>query len=109
MNRNGKGAVALAEVLAARQVVKRHAWRTPLVPSAALGKVAGCQAYLKMECWQHTGSFKVRGALSKLSALSPDEWERGLPDEVIETPWSQAGINWYVLSSRSTRYNASYF
>ena len=31
-----------------------------------------------MECWQHTGSFKVRGALSKLSSLSPDEWARGV-------------------------------
>ncbi len=33
----------------------------------------------------------------------------GLPDEVIKTPRSQAGIKWYVLSSGLTRYNASYF
>jgi hypothetical protein len=26
----------------------------------------------------------------------------GLPDEVIKTPWSQAGIKWYVLSSGFT-------
>ena len=32
-----------------------------------------------------------------------------LPDEVIKTPWSQAGIKWYVLSTGFTRYNASYF
>ena len=73
-----RNAVTLADVLAARRMVQRHAWRTPLMPSAALGKVAGCRASLKMECWQHTGSFKVRGALSKLSALSPEEWERGV-------------------------------
>lgn len=78
MNQNRETAVTLADVLAAQQVVQRHARRTPLMPSAALGKLAGCHAYLKMECWQHTGSFKVRGALSKLAALSPDEWERGV-------------------------------
>ena len=78
MNRKRGMSVMLAEVLAARQVVQRHAWHTPLLRSPALGKVAGCRASLKMECWQHTGSFKVRGALSKLSALLPDEWERGV-------------------------------
>jgi threonine dehydratase len=78
MNQNRGQFLAPADLLAARNVVQRHAWRTPLVPSAALGALAGCSAYLKMECWQHTGSFKVRGALSKLSSLSPDEWERGV-------------------------------
>ena len=78
MSQNHGLSVALADLLAARKVVQRYAWRTPLVPSAALGKLAGCSAYLKMECWQHTGSFKVRGALSKLSSLSPDEWARGV-------------------------------
>ena len=32
-----------------------------------------------------------------------------LPDEVIKTPWPQAGIKWYILSVGFTRYNASYF
>lgn len=32
-----------------------------------------------------------------------------LPDEIIKTPWSQAGIKWYVLSSGFAGYNASYF
>ena len=78
MSQNHGWSVALADLLAARKVVRRHAWRTPLVPSTALGKLAGCSAYLKMECWQHTGSFKVRGALSKLASLSADEWARGV-------------------------------
>jgi threonine dehydratase len=78
MVRSRRSAVSLVDVLAAHQVVQRHAWRTPLVPSAALSQAAGCRVYLKMECWQHTGSFKLRGALHKLSALAPDEWERGI-------------------------------
>ena len=36
--------------------------------------------------------------------LDPD-----LPDEIIKTPWSQAGIKWYILSTGFTGYNASYF
>ncbi len=33
----------------------------------------------------------------------------GLPDKVIKTPWPQVGIEWYILSTGFTRYNASYF
>ena len=77
-------AVTLGDVLAARRVVAPHAWRTPLAFSAALGEVAGGpepsagQVYLKLECWQHTGSFKVRGALARLASLPPDEAARGV-------------------------------
>jgi threonine dehydratase len=34
--------------------------------------------YLKLECWQHTGSFKVRGALSRLAQLTPEERAKGV-------------------------------
>lgn len=34
--------------------------------------------YLKLECWQPTGSFKVRGAINVLSGLTPEERERGI-------------------------------
>ena len=76
MMAEARSAVTLADVLAARQTIQPHAWRTPLLPSAALSQAAGCRAYLKMECWQNTGSFKLRGALSKLSTLTTDERER---------------------------------
>jgi threonine dehydratase len=78
MNQKRERSVTPADLLEARKTMQRHAWRTPLVPSAALSKLAGCHVHLKMECWQHTGSFKVRGALSKLSSLSPDEWAKGV-------------------------------
>jgi threonine dehydratase len=34
--------------------------------------------YLKLECFQVTGSFKLRGAMSKLSSLTEDECGRGV-------------------------------
>lgn len=38
----------------------------------------GAQVYLKSECLQKTGSFKVRGAYAKIATLSPEEKRRGV-------------------------------
>jgi threonine dehydratase len=46
---------------------------TPLDPMPALDNV-----WLKCEHLQYTGSFKPRGALSKILVLSPDQRERGV-------------------------------
>jgi threonine dehydratase len=62
----------------ARDVIAPHIWRLPLLPSAGLRRLTGARVYLKLECLQPTGSFKVRGALHKLASLSPSDWERGL-------------------------------
>lgn len=70
--------LTLADVLAARRTVQPHIWRTPLLRSEALSRQAGGETYLKLECWQPTGSFKVRGALNKLASLSPQEVARGI-------------------------------
>ncbi len=48
----------------AREVIAAHLAATPLVASPALGD----GLLLKLETWQPTGSFKVRGALAALSA-----------------------------------------
>ncbi|MEN3000113.1 MAG: threonine ammonia-lyase [Acidilobaceae archaeon] len=51
----------------AREVVSRHAHVTPLNPSSTLSRIAGGKVFLKYENLQKTGSFKVRGALYKVS------------------------------------------
>ena len=48
----------------ASEVVQEHLEPTPLVPTSA-----AADGWLKLESWQPTGSFKVRGALAALSAL----------------------------------------
>lgn len=68
----------LPHVLSARQAIGQHIARTPLLPSPLLSRASGAQAYLKLECWQRTGSFKIRGALAKVASLSPEERTRGL-------------------------------
>jgi threonine dehydratase len=47
--------------------------RTPCLPSEWLSELYGAQVWLKCENLQHTGSFKIRGALAKLPFLSKDE------------------------------------
>jgi threonine dehydratase len=64
-----KEQIELSDVLAARRTIEPHIWQTPLMPSPALGRLTGCEVYLKLECWQMTGSFKVRGALNRMTAL----------------------------------------
>ncbi len=59
------------EILAAEERIRPWILETPLIPSR-LGPL------LKLENRQHTGSFKVRGALNKLLALDPVERSRGV-------------------------------
>ena len=66
--------VTYADVLAAAQRIDGRVHRTPTFSSAALGE----QVRLKAELFQKTGSFKVRGVLNKLAALSPEEKARGV-------------------------------
>ncbi|MFI5183932.1 MAG: threonine/serine dehydratase [Vicinamibacteria bacterium] len=63
------------DVRRAREVLRAHLPPTPLRRSFAL---RSRDAYLKLECWQPTGSFKVRGALHILSSLTPAERDRGI-------------------------------
>ncbi len=49
-----------------------HIHKTPLIYSTSFSKMFGSEVYLKAENLQKTGSFKVRGAFSKLSCLKPD-------------------------------------
>lgn len=49
---------------------------TPMVP--AKGFVPDCRFYLKADCLQKTGAFKLRGAYYKLSTLTDEEKARGV-------------------------------
>ena len=50
--------------------------RTPVIPTKGL--VPGCAFYLKADCLQKTGAFKLRGAYYKIATLSDEEKERGV-------------------------------
>ncbi|MBM4434698.1 MAG: threonine ammonia-lyase [Chloroflexi bacterium] len=77
--------MALAEQMAGIDAVQAAAValapyvrRTPIERSEAFSALAGCDVFLKLEDLQHTGSFKVRGALHKVLRLDRGVRERGV-------------------------------
>ena len=61
-------------VVEAAQRIAGLVERTPLIES----EVAGTRVWLKCECLQTGGAFKLRGATNRLLQLSPEERERGV-------------------------------
>jgi threonine dehydratase len=70
--------VTADDVAAARAAVETIARRTPTLSSRTISERAGGTVVLKAENLQRTGSFKVRGAAAKLSALGDRGCERGV-------------------------------
>jgi threonine dehydratase len=69
---NGKSAaelIAAADLDGARRAIVGATLRTPTIACTDLALVADTAVSLKAECLQGTGSFKLRGALSKVAAL----------------------------------------
>lgn len=58
-----------ADVERARGAIADVVRHTPVLPSQTLGERVGGEVVLKAESLQRTGSFKVRGALNKLTVL----------------------------------------
>lgn len=52
--------------------------RTPVEYSGALSRMAGVPVWLKLESMQLTGSFKIRGALFRISKLTSEERSNGM-------------------------------
>ena len=62
----------------ARERIKTYIKRTPLEYSRTLSHYLGTNVHVKLELFQKTGSFKVRGAFNKLLSLSLEERKRGV-------------------------------
>ncbi len=71
-------APGLPEIERARERLEGVARVTPVFPSETLSRLAGRPVHLKAENLQRTGSFKIRGAYTKLSNLSPEELAAGV-------------------------------
>jgi len=67
-----------AEAFAARDRLADRVVRTPALTSESLDELAGTTVIAKAEGLQHTGSFKVRGALNRLLTLPSADLQRGL-------------------------------
>ncbi|MFB6157323.1 MAG: threonine ammonia-lyase [Haloferacaceae archaeon] len=70
--------LSLSDVREARERVERVARRTPLEYSPAFSEHTGAEVHLKLENFQRTGAFKIRGALNRIATLSPEQREAGV-------------------------------
>lgn len=71
-------AAAFADVARARDLLAGVIHRTPVLRSRTFDALAGARIFLKAEGFQRGGSFKFRGAYTRLAALSPAERQRGV-------------------------------
>jgi threonine dehydratase len=70
--------VTLDDVRAARELLRGIILDTPVQGSRPLSERVGGPVWLKCENLQRAGSFKIRGAYTRLSRLAPDEAARGV-------------------------------
>jgi threonine dehydratase len=70
--------IKLTEFYKARKMVQKWARHTPLEYSPDLSQRTDAEVYLKLENYQVTGSFKIRGATNKILLLTEEERARGV-------------------------------
>ncbi len=70
--------VSIKGVFEARRPVYRYLKPTPLSLYPLISEWLGCEAYIKHENHNPTGSFKIRGGLNLIGSLTPEERERGV-------------------------------
>ena len=72
------GLVSVERVREAANRLRGIVRRTPLRHSPALSRLAGVECWLKLECTQYTGSFKLRGAYNALARIPEARRSRGV-------------------------------
>jgi len=66
------------EIVKTHDLIKKYIHETPLDYSTTFSRMVNSNVYLKLENLQKTGSFKVRGAFSKLIRLKDEEKKKGV-------------------------------
>lgn len=70
--------LTISTILEAQKRIAPYIYKTPLLRLNNLDDYLGCQAYAKLESFQRTNSFKVRGALNAAMSLPKDKLENGV-------------------------------
>ena len=70
--------IGLEDIRSAAERISPYLVRTPLEKSETLSQRLGANAYLKMELFQKTGSFKPRGAFNQILQLNGTEKVKGV-------------------------------
>jgi len=70
--------ISLSDVREARERVDDVARHTPLERSRTFSEMSGADVHLKLENFQRTGAFKIRGAMNRIATLSESERDAGV-------------------------------
>jgi threonine dehydratase len=70
--------VTADDIRNAATLLEGHVLRTPFVDAPMLSRTLGCNLVLKLECLQHTSSFKARGAYVAMMALDEGQKQCGV-------------------------------
>ena len=70
--------VTLDDIRSAARRIAPYAVRTPMLRSDALDRATGAKVLIKPEVLQRTGSFKIRGAMSRMALLTADQRRHGV-------------------------------
>lgn len=104
--------VNLQEIQEAHQRIKPYVLHTPVIPSNYLSALIDKPVFLKLECLQPTGSFKIRGATNRLLQLTPEERENGViavssgnHGKAVAYIAAQLGIHATIFLSQQTPQN----
>jgi threonine dehydratase len=96
----------------AKERIEPYVKRTSLEYSKTLSQYLGTNVYVKLELFQKTGSFKVRGAFNKILSLSAEEKKRGVVAvsggnhaQAVAYASSVLGIDAIVLMPETTPQN----
>ncbi|HXV88640.1 MAG TPA: threonine ammonia-lyase [Nitrososphaeraceae archaeon] len=78
-NLREKDIPTIQDIITAQKLMDKAVVRkTPLLKSNTFSSMARTNIFLKMESFQKTGSFKVRGAYSKMNSLTVDQCKSGV-------------------------------
>jgi threonine dehydratase len=75
---SGLPAPTIGDIRKAAKTIEGIAYRTPLYRSEYLSRRFQANVFLKLECYQPTRVFKIRGATNKILSLSDSERRRGV-------------------------------
>ncbi len=92
----------------AHERIQPYIERTPVLTSASLNELAGCQLYFKCENFQKVGAFKARGATNAALKLSKEEIVKGLAThssgnhaQAIARAGKMLGVKSYIVMPRT--------
>lgn len=92
----------------AHERIQPYIERTPVLTSASLNELAGCQLYFKCENFQKVGAFKARGATNAALKLSKEERAKGLAThssgnhaQAIARAGKMLGVKSYIVMPRT--------